>query len=242
MSVSKKRIFQIICDIVVVLGIGIIFLLVNSFVKPFERGFYCNDNDIFYPLLPDIVPSYAVALFGILGTIIFIILIECLNFFQNSSTKQSLISLYHGLAIFILGLVITLLLTEIGKRWIGRLRPHFIEVCNPDFKNLNCTLLNNVQVLKYIETSGSFCKGNSSDVKEARLSFPSGHSSTSFYTMVFLIIYIEARVSVLKLRFFKVLIQLTALIAAYVTSISRVRDNHHRGIKSFVDYEQMNKY
>jgi phosphatidate phosphatase len=227
--IPKKRIFQIVCDVGVILAIGIIFLLVNSYVQPFERGFYCNDNDIFYPLLPDIIPAYAVGLFGILGTIVAIILIEIFNIHKNFNTKQLLISIYHGLTIFLLGLIVTLLLTEIGKRWIGRLRPHFIEVCKPDLQNLKCSFSDNVELLRYIETNGTFCKGNSKDIKEARLSFPSGHSSISFYTMIFLITYIEARVNGLTFRFFKVLLQLTALIAAYVTSISRIKDNHHRG-------------
>lgn len=231
---SRKRIFQVFNDIIVIIVIGIAFFLVNFYVKPSERGFYCNDNDILYPLLPDIVPAYAVGLFAILGTIVFIVLVEFLNverFGDDKNRKHFITSVYHGISLFALGLSITMLLTEIGKRWIGRLRPHFISVCNPDFKDINCTLPFNsfTQVLKYIDTSGSFCRGDSSLITEARLSFPSGHSSTSFYAMVFLIIYIQARVTTLKLRFVKVFVQLIAFSAAYLTSISRVKDYHHRG-------------
>ena len=225
---SRNRIIQIACDFSVIGLIGIIFLLVNSYVEPNIRGFHCNDNDIFYPLKPDIVPAYAVALFGIVGTFICIILIECINKFNKVNFKTIIISAYHGIALFLFGVVSTLLLTEICKRWIGRLRPYFIAACNPIIENFNCTL-NGAPIFNYIDTSGSFCRGKPSDIKEARLSFPSGHSSTSFYTMIFLIIYIQARVSTLKFRYMKVLVQLTAFIAAYVTSISRVRDYHHRG-------------
>jgi phosphatidate phosphatase len=46
--------------------------------------------------------------------------------------------------------------------------------------------------------------------------------------MMFLIIYLEARLRLLRVRYIKPLIQLAALIAAFVTSISRISDYHHR--------------
>jgi len=37
--------------------------------------------------------------------------------------RQFLIVMFHSLSLFIFGLGVVLLLTEIGKRWCGRLRP-----------------------------------------------------------------------------------------------------------------------
>jgi len=37
--------------------------------------------------------------------------------------RQFLILMYHSLSLFTFGVGITLLLTEIGKRWCGQLRP-----------------------------------------------------------------------------------------------------------------------
>ena len=124
---------------------------------------------------------------------------------------------------------VTLLLTEIGKSWVGRLRPHFLSVCKPNFSQINCTVngLNGV-VYNSIYTGDSFCTGNPNDVIEARASWPSGHSSFSWYTMIYLVIYLEARLRLLRLRYIKSLIQLAAVIAAFLTSISRISDYHHR--------------
>ena len=47
--------------------------------------------------------------------------------------------------------------------------------------------------------------------------------------MTFLIFYIEARLFLVRFRYLKPLIQMTAFIAAYVTCMSRVSDYHHRG-------------
>ena len=44
-----------------------------------------------------------------------------------------------------------------------------------------------------------------------------------------MIIYLEARLYLLRFRYIKPLIQLAALIAAFVTCLSRISDYHHRG-------------
>ena len=47
--------------------------------------------------------------------------------------------------------------------------------------------------------------------------------------MVFLMLYVEARLVSLRFRYFKTLIQIGAFSAAFVTCLSRVSDYHHRG-------------
>lgn len=105
-----------------------------------------------------------------------------------------------------------------------------MDVCKPDFKNIDCIIeARTGHIYRPIYTGASFCTGNSKLVEEARLSFPSGHASFSSYTMVFLIVFVEARLFLLRFRFIKPLIQVAAFIAAYVTSTSRISDYHHRG-------------
>ena len=47
--------------------------------------------------------------------------------------------MFHAFSLFVLGIAITLLLTEVGKRSVGRLRPHFLAVCKPNWTKYNCT-------------------------------------------------------------------------------------------------------
>lgn len=105
-----------------------------------------------------------------------------------------------------------------------------MDVCKPNLNQIDC-LTNGLtgSIYNSINTGGSFCTGDQDEIKEARLSFPSGHSSFSAYTMLFLIIYLEARLFLLRFRYIKALIQLAAFIASFVTSISRISDYHHRG-------------
>ena len=243
-SLTHNRIIQTLIDIICIVITFVAFVLVYFLLKPVQRGFFCNDTEIFNPYYEDTVPFWAVGLYGVLGPIVIILLVELFNvkpfkfmgngnrFKSESRRKVFVVATFHGFSLFILGVGITLLLTEIGKKWIGRLRPHFISVCKPNFITIDCTnntVGANNMIYSYIATTGSFCTGALKDVNEARLSFPSGHASFSTYTMLFLIIYLEARMHLLKLRYIKPLVQMTAFIAAYVTCVSRISDYHHRG-------------
>jgi phosphatidate phosphatase len=71
------------------------------------------------------------------------------------------------------------------------------------------------------------CTGDPKIIKEARLSFPSGHSSFTVYSMLFVIIYLEARLVGKRTRWIKLVIQMCAFIAAWHTCMSRVSDFKH---------------
>ena len=73
---------------------------------------------------------------------------------------------------FLVGAAATVVLTDVGKYSIGRLRPHFLAVCKPDFSKLNCTTGFQKNFITDYE-----CTGDEDLIKEARLSFPSGHAS-----------------------------------------------------------------
>ena len=68
------------------------------------------------------------------------------------------------------------------------------------------------------------CTGNEDLMKEARLSFVSGHSSISFYTAAFLIIFMTKYIN---LWFLRTLLQLAHFILAFWISITRINDYMH---------------
>lgn len=75
-----------------------------------------------------------------------------------------------------LGLFINYILYQLVKFSCGRLRPHFFDVCRP---NVECTT--GSYVASYV------CTGTDSKlIKDAHLSFYSGHASTAFFYATFL--------------------------------------------------------
>ena len=90
---------------------------------------------------------------------------------ERKTGKTFLIHFFHAISLFLMGAVITVLLTEIGKRWIGRLRPHFMSVCKPDYSTFNCTTAGLTgEFYNPIYTGDSFCTGDANEIKEARFS------------------------------------------------------------------------
>lgn len=92
---------------------------------------------------------------------------------------------YNNILWFLFGAACSQLTTDIGKYTIGRLRPHFLDICEPD---VDCE--DDKNKTKYIEIFD--CKGEMKNkFIDSRLSFPSGHSSLSFYCMVYLAVSVN---------------------------------------------------
>ncbi|KAK1884195.1 Phospholipid phosphatase 1, partial [Dissostichus eleginoides] len=126
-------------------------------VVPYQRGFFCTDDSLRYPFHSSTVTS------TVLYTVGLTLPISCMVI---------------AVGTFLFGAAMSQSLTDIAKYSIGRLRPHFLDVCRPDWNLINCS------AGTYIETFT--CQGDAKMVNEGRLSFYSGHSSFSMYCMLFL--------------------------------------------------------
>ena len=96
------------------------------------------------------------------------------------------------------GAAATTMLTDVVKYSVGRLRPHFLAVCKPNFVSLNCSFGFKKNFLTDYE-----CTGDESEIQEARLSFPSGHAS--FTGDCIILIFILWNYLIDKLYFIKYL-------------------------------------
>lgn len=106
-----------------------------------------------------------------------------------------LYSVYNNILWFLFGAACSQLTTDIGKYTIGRLRPHFLDICKP---NVDCN--NEMNETKYNEDF--ICGGERpSKFTDSRLSFPSGHSSLSFYCMVYLAVSVDFSYKILCLNY-----------------------------------------
>ena len=200
-----------------------------SSVEPFHRGYFCEDTSIKYPYVEEqTVPAY-------LCLLIWIVL--CLVHFSIAYiTHKSWKMLFDAVYKLILGFSLCMLITDVSKFSLGRLRPHFLAVCNPNLEEV-CYQIENTYIevedsdysytevhhQKYVIENNT-CTGNNDLLKEARLSFVSGHSSISFYTATFLIIFMTKYI---KLWFLRTLLQLAHFILAFWISITRINDYMH---------------
>ena len=117
-----------------------------------------------------------------------------------------LLDLYRVLGHFLQGGLARVLITEVAKVNIGRLRPHFLCLCKPacDSEDVNTFLGTTQDDLEEVYTSltedAEDYDGEGfafqreellGQMREARFSFMSGHTATSFFTAFFLILYLQ---------------------------------------------------
>uniref|UniRef100_A0A667ZKA2 Phospholipid phosphatase 1 n=1 Tax=Myripristis murdjan TaxID=586833 RepID=A0A667ZKA2_9TELE len=204
---------------------GLPFAILTVQHKPFQRGFFCNDDSIKYPLKEDTISYQLLGGIMIPITVLTMIFGECLSVYLNRIKSKSsfcnnyVACVYKAVGTFLFGAAMSQSLTDIAKYSIGRLRPHFLDVCKPDWSHINCTLGD------YIEDFT--CTGDKRMVNEGRLSFYSGHSSFSMYCMMFLALYLQARLQTEWARLLRPTLQFFLIAASVYTGLSRVSDYKH---------------
>lgn len=75
----KRRALQLFLDL---FGIGVVFIaygIVIVAMDPYNRNYSCNMAGLSFPKVQEYVPLYAVLMFGIVGPIVLIILVELFN-------------------------------------------------------------------------------------------------------------------------------------------------------------------
>ncbi|XP_076140741.1 phospholipid phosphatase 1 isoform X2 [Alosa pseudoharengus] len=215
----------VLLDIVCLFLAGLPFAILTLRHSPFKRGFFCNDDTIKYPLKEDTISYQLLGGVMIPLTVLTMIFGECLSVYlkriksKSSFSNSYLACVYKAIGTFLFGAAMSQSLTDIAKYSIGRLRPHFLDVCKPDWSKINCT------AGAYIEDFT--CTGNARMVNEGRLSFYSGHSSFSMYCMLFLALYIQARLQAEWARLLRPTIQFFLIAASVYTGLSRVSDYKH---------------
>lgn len=68
---------------------------------------------------------------------------ECLSVYMSHVPKQSsgtryLTCVYKAVGGYVFGAAVSQSLTDVTKYSIGRLRPHFLAVCQPVWEHINC--------------------------------------------------------------------------------------------------------
>ena len=205
-------------------------------IKPSQQGFFCGDHSLKYPYIENqTIPSYicftiwvGISLFTILSTQII--------------SKSFSIRVVKDI---ILGAMCCVLLTDIAKYTVGKLRPHFLTLCNPDYNDIcfdedayytdvDGEELMDVFYQKFVNETNVCSLENSDLLREARLSFLSGHASYSFYFATFIIHFTNAHTRHLKWGNKIVpLIQLLVLMLASWISLTRISDFYHHPVDVF---------
>lgn len=196
-------------DAILIVVLLIITMIMDTSVLPHIQPVLLDDAALKKPMLPDIVSSTQ--------ALIISFTIPPILYTVSQWTYSTLPFPFPPL-LFTTGLfeanIITMFFTNIFKLMIGRPRPYFVAACK-----------------SYIKGSLTECTGDVLVVKDARRSFPSGHSSLSFSAAVFFSLSIWGPFSPLNPNVIhkmpRLFIVMTPLFIASLIAASRLVDFHH---------------
>ncbi|CAB1352127.1 unnamed protein product, partial [Coregonus sp. 'balchen'] len=124
-------------------------------IKPYQRGFFCNDDSISYPFHHSTITSNVLYGLGFTLPICSMVFGECLSVYlkriksKSSFSNMYVACVYKAIGTFVFGAAMSQSLTDIAKYSIGRLRPHFLDdrapgqtrvlsVCGPADQSVKC--------------------------------------------------------------------------------------------------------
>lgn len=132
--------------------------------------------------------------------------------------NNPLLNIHAGTCSVLVAIGISELVTQVAKFYVGRLRPNFYAMCGFNKETFQCTNGERMQM-------------------EARMSFPSGHTSLSFAGLVCVVLFFLGRVglgrniigSAVASGRGKILtvVSFTPLLLAFWCATSRLVDNWH---------------
>ncbi|XP_055624774.1 putative phosphatidate phosphatase [Toxorhynchites rutilus septentrionalis] len=238
MDDTKRILIRVGIDFIILCCVGFPILIFYLAGQPYERGFFCDDESLMHPFRDSTVTNWMLYIIGIAVPVLVIIGTELVRAHVKKSDAEPLkvynitipywaVEAYKSIGMFGFGAACSQLLTDVGKYTIGRLRPHFFDVCKPRMSD-GSTCKDAINHGRYIEDF--VCANVDSTprmVKEMRLSFPSGHSSFSMYTLVYCAIYLQSRMNWRGSKLLKHFLQFLLIMLAWYTCLSRISDYKH---------------
>lgn len=238
MDDTKRILIRVGIDFVILCCVGFPILIFFLVGQPYKRGFFCDDESLMHPFHDSTVTNWMLYIIGIALPVLVIIGTELVRAHVKKSDKQPLkvynstvpywvVEAYKSVGMFGFGAACSQLLTDVGKYTIGRLRPHFFDVCKPMMPD-GTTCKDPINQGRYIEEfSCTSTLSSERMLKEMRLSFPSGHSSFSMYTLVYCALYLQSRMNWRGSKLLKHFLQFLLILLAWYTCLSRISDYKH---------------
>ncbi|GJQ66149.1 wun [Trypoxylus dichotomus] len=223
---------KVVLDVILLSCVGFPILFLFLWAHPYERGFFCNDESLLHPFHESTVSSIYLYIVGLGMNCFVMILTEYMTRTRTNHVRFCgrlvptwIWNSYCVIIVFGFGAACSQLTTDIIKYTVGRLRPHFLTVCEP---NVNCTLpANKHRYIVNFECTNPLYIYDKRIIKELRLSFPSGHSSFAMYTMLYFAVYIQSRMTWDGSKLLRHTLQFLAISAAIFTGMTRISDYKH---------------
>lgn len=172
-----------------------ILLLVAA--KPYKQGFYCNDYTISKPFKTNTVSGVLIGAISCLFPPIIAYITKNIKRMTKTPIKTQLKLFLEQNYTFVIGVTITMFVTQICKVSVGRLRPNFLDACRPVFTNntvIKCSSLQDTltYITDYKCSRELVTEAVMNMSREVHMSFFSGHSSLAAHAAVYLCCVVQS--------------------------------------------------
>ncbi|XP_059473457.1 phospholipid phosphatase 3-like isoform X2 [Neocloeon triangulifer] len=217
----------------------ILIVIETGWLPGAKSGFYCDDKTIAHKFTGDTISLNLLLGVSFVAPLLFLYSIEsscchCSGSDEGSWLMKAWRHTWVWYREYMLGLGMIILATELAKIMVSEPRPHFLHTCAPD------AMVNGVEHCKSLApaTQGYIEEFNctNKDISDYRLrdsvkSFPSGHASVSVFTAMFLICFLQRRMTGVPRnspsQYLKPWLQCVCLTWALLCALSRINDHRH---------------
>ncbi|XP_054738814.1 putative phosphatidate phosphatase [Anastrepha obliqua] len=230
-------------DLIILACVALPVLAFQLWGVSYKRGFFCDDKTLKHPYKRSTVSNW---MLFVMCFIVPISIITAVEFFVSHYNRSHglvnktferyyigrleiadwIVECYKKIGLLIFGSGVGQLTMDIAKYTIGRLRPHFSTVCQPVLAD-GSTCNDAFNAGRYVQEFS--CAGNATPrmLKQMHLSFPSSHACFACFTMIYMTIYLENRMTWRRCKMLRHFIQFLLLMFAWYTGLTRVSDYQH---------------
>ncbi|KAK4527248.1 hypothetical protein GAYE_SCF37G5170 [Galdieria yellowstonensis] len=204
---------------------GLTLILDRS--QPRTRPFFLEDATVWYPKASSsTVPFWLIPVVGFAGFVPCFVLLEWITKKRSKVRSQVWIQCLRLISNYTAAFLFTTVFTQLGKLYVGYLRPDFAARCLgasttiPPLEYNHTVILNNQQCTT--TSLGSIANG--------RKSFPSGHASSATSLCFFFVLYLIDKSTKVTSPWVAQLLQVIALFPlafGFYVGASRIVDNRH---------------
>ena len=103
----------------------------------YEEGLFCSDPSIALPYRPSRFPAVWIGIYSATAPLAVIFVAELMT--SRRKMWRMLCDMLGNYLIVMVGSVAKYGITLMAKATWGKLRPHFLDVCKPQWEHVNCT-------------------------------------------------------------------------------------------------------
>ncbi|XP_050682692.1 putative phosphatidate phosphatase [Leptidea sinapis] len=232
--VKNNMILKMFLDLIALIIISFPLLAIKLWASPYERGFFYDDSSLALPYKDQTISEALLAGLGFALMVATILIVEIIRGVKGKSVRDKYLcgseipgwvwESYTAIGVFTFGAACQQLIVTVAKYVIGRLRPHFYDLCVP----VPTSMEQVERDLGYVQNFT--CTGplaNHNTMLDMRLSFPSAHSGFAMYCAIFFIMYIQVNAKWRGSKLMRHVAQFIIFLAAWYVGLSRVTDHMH---------------